>query len=327
MTERNVLVTGGAGFIGSYLVEKLLSNNERVRVIDNFSYGSVNYRNVSRFIGNSDFKLMVEDIRDIEKLKEAIQDVDLIYHLAAQIHVEKSYINPDETWDINATATKNLLELVRKSNTVEKVVYASSSEVFGDGITPEMNEDHPLSPKSPYGASKAAGDCLCNAYYETYGINIVIMRSFNTVGARQNFQGYGAVLPIFVDRILHDLPPVVYGKGDQTRDFMNISDAIKGYILASESDSAFGKAINFGTGVETTILELAEKCIELSGKKGKVEPAFVHSRPGEVKRLCASSKMAKDLLKFTVDFSVDDSIKQVIKHFKMFGNEEWDPNR
>jgi UDP-glucose 4-epimerase len=207
-------------------------------------------------------------------------------------------------------------------NNTELVVYASTSEVYGSAQHVPMNEDHPLNPASPYAASKAAADRLCFAYYNTYKLPVVIVRCFNTYGPRQRETGYAAAIPKFISRALAGLPPVIYGDGKQTRDYMYVKDAVNAYKLVLKSyEKVLGKAINFGTGREVSIMRLAQLILKLSHSKASA--IHVAPRAGEVKRLCADTSLAKETLNFATKYTIEEGLKEFIEWYRQGKYEEW----
>lgn len=319
--KKIILITGGAGFIGSHLAEEYVKRGHTVKVLDDFSSGTVN--NIRGLLNYKKFKLIRGDIRNKEVIEKAMSGVDVVFHLAAQIHVDKSIIDPRYTFEVNTFGALNILDSALE-NDVELVIYASSSEVYGSAQYVPMDEKHPLNPASPYAASKAAADRLCFAYYNTYKLPTVIVRCFNTYGPRQSDIGYAAAVPKFIRRVMQGLPPVIYGNGRQTRDYMYIKDAVKAYDLVLNSyENLGGKVINFGTGEEISINELANKVISLFGRKGKMKPIHVAPRPGEVKRLCADILFAKEELGFEPQHNMVKGLKEFIKWYEEGRYEEW----
>jgi len=319
VTRKRILVTGAAGFIGSHLAEDLVKSGHSVKIIDDFSTGNVN--NILGLFNYSNFKMIRGSITNKELISKATSDVDVIFHLAAQIHVDRSIIEPRYTFEVNTLGTLNLLDAALE-NDVELMVYASSSEVYGSAQHVPMNEDHPLNPASPYAASKAAADRLCFSYYNTYRLPVVIVRCFNTYGPRQKGSGYAAAIPKFLRRALSDLPPVIYGDGKQTRDYMYVKDAVSAYKLVLRSyKNVLGKAVNFGTGREITIQELAKTILHLCGSRKT--PVHAAQRAGEVKRLCADISLAEKELDFKPQYTIETGLKQFLKWYKEGRYEEW----
>lgn len=315
------MISGGAGFIGSHLAEEYVKKGHTVKVLDDFSSGNIN--NIRGLFNYRNFKLIRGDIRNKEVVEKAMDSVDVVFHLAAQVHVDKSIIDPRYVFEVNTFGTLNILDSALE-NDVELVIYASSSEVYGSAQYVPMDEKHPLNPASPYAASKAAADRLCFAYYNTYKLPVVIVRCFNTYGPRQSDTGYAAAIPKFIRRVMQGLPPVVYGDGKQTRDYMYVKDAVKAYNLVLNSyENPVGKTINFGTGREVSIKELTDKIISLFGRKRKIKPIHVASRPGEVKRLCADISLAKKELGFEPEYDIVKGLKEFIKWYKAGRYEEW----
>jgi UDP-glucose 4-epimerase len=317
--KKRILITGGAGFIGSHLAEEFIKNGYFVKILDDFSSGNVN--NILGLFNYRNFKLVRGSITDKELIRKVTSDVDIVFHLAAQIHVDRSIVEPRYTFEVNTLGTLNILDAALENN-IELVVYASSSEVYGSAKYIPMNEDHPLNPASPYAASKAAADRLCFSYHNTYKLPVVVVRCFNTYGPRQRDWGYAAAIPRFIRRALSDLPPVIYGDGKQTRDYMYIKDAVNAYKLILKSyENVVGKAVNFGTGKEIAILDLANTILDLCDNNKP--PIHVAPRAGEVKRLCADITLAKEKLDFVPQYTIQDGLKEFIKWYKEGRYEEW----
>ena len=236
-------------------------------------------------------------------MRELTRDVDHIFHLAAQIHVEKSLIRAEETCDININGTRVLLELC-KANKNLSMTLASSAEVYGEGIHSEIS---PLNPQSPYAASKVSAESLCIAYYHSYGVDVRVIRNFNTFGPKQKAHGYGAVIAIFTQRVLNDKPPIIYGSGDQTRDYQFIDDAIEGYMISI--DVPAGQIFNTGSGSDATITYIAEKVIEAAGKD--LVPIYADPRPGEVMKLRADITKLQEY-GYNPKFSLEEGLKQYV---------------
>jgi len=317
-----ILITGGAGFLGSHLCEKYVNEGHTVICLDNFSNG--NLGNIRTLLSNRKFKLVNGDIRDFDLLEKIISaEVDVLIHLAAQIHVDRSVIEPRETYETNVLGTLNILELARRYD-IEKVIYASTSEIYGSAQYVPMDEKHPLEPMHPYGASKLAADRMCHVYIQTYGANICIVRLFNTFGPRQRDTGYGGAISIFAKRVMNDRPPVIYGDGKQSRDYVYVEDAIRAYDLIMKSKKTIREPINFGTGKDIKILDLANKIIELFGKKGKLKPVHVAPRPGEVRRLVANNKRAEEVLGWKPRFTLKKGLQIFVAWYKNYRFEEWE---
>jgi UDP-glucose 4-epimerase len=314
-----ILITGGAGFIGSHLCDKYAKEGHTVLCLDNFMSG--NLMNVKHLLNYRNFKLIKGDIRDFDLLEKLMRDVDVVFHLAAQIHVDRSYIEPKHTYEVNVMGTQNILEVARIHD-AKRVIYASTSEVYGSALYAPIDENHPLNAPHPYGASKIAADRMCYAYIQTYGMNISILRLFNIFGTRQRDIGYGGVISMFTRRVLSNTPPIIYGDGMQTRDYTYVEDAVRAYDLVLNHNKPITEPINFGTGKEVSIVDLANKIIDLCGKKGNIKPVHVEPRIGEVKRLIADATKAKNLLGWEPKYNLEEGLNAFVQWYKNYGFEE-----
>jgi len=312
-----LLITGGAGFVGSHLCEKYVEDGDTVLCLDNFMNGDLT--NIRHLLTQHNFKLINGDICDYDLLEKIMRDVDAVIHLAAQIHVDRSIIEPRLTYDINVLGTQNVLEIARIFD-VEKVIHASTSEVYGSAQYAPMDESHPLNAPHPYGASKIAADRMCYAYIETYGMNINIVRPFNLYGPRQRDSGYGGAISIFTKRVLNNKPPVIYGDGQQTRDYTYVDDIVTAYDALLNYDKPLREPVNFGTGVDVSILDLAKKIIDICGKD--LTPVHVEKRPGEVQRLIADISKAKQI-GWEPKYSIGEGLEKFIDWYTNYKVEEW----
>jgi len=301
-------ITGGLGFVGSTLADRILSMGHQVIIIDNLSHPALGTDYLRKKV---EFYAM--DIRD-KVTWEIIRRCDIVFHLAAQVNIDSSIISPLSTADINCAGTLNVLEACRIYN-VPKVVFASSSEIYGSAQTDRMNESHPLDPQSPYAASKAYGDRLCHSYNETYGMNIAMLRNFNIFGPRQRFTQagdcYGAVIGIFTNLILHGQPPTIFGDGEQSRDYQYVSDAVDAYIMCMEKDIKGPLVV--GTGRDIRINDIAKNLIDICGSS--VRPIYVEPRAGEVRRLCADTTLAQSY-GFRSKTNLREGLENYIKWFR-----------
>lgn len=298
MASKKVLITGAAGFIAYHLANKLRNDGHTVIGIDNFDHPCA-----------ANVQCIHMDVRD-PALKELIKNVDEVYHLAGQIHVDRSYEDPELTYDVNVGGTKNVLDACREYG--KTMLLASSVEVYGSAQTPAISEDHPLHPQSPYAESKRQAEELCKSYAKNYGVKVKILRSFNTYGPYQNSELYGAVIAIFTRRILRGEPPIIFGSGIQTRDFMHITDALKAYEIMMR-DGPIGEPVHFGTGVEISINELADLLSEIVNSK--VRPVYSAPRPDEVMRLKANITKAESL-GFKPTMPLKQGLSQYVDWFK-----------
>lgn len=315
-----VLVTGGAGFIGSHLCDRLVRDKKYVVCLDNFLSG--NLVNIRHLLTKQNFRLVKGDIRNFELLEKLIRDVDVIFHLAAQIHTDRSIVEPKLTYDINVLGTQNILEVARAYGT-RQIIYASSSEVYGSAIYTPMDEEHPLNALHPYGASKVAADRMCYSYIKTYGMKINIIRPFNVFGPRQKSTGYGGVISLFTKRVLDNMPPIIYGDGKQTRDYTYIVDLISAYGKVLSTSRYIEEPINIGTGEDISILDLAYTIIDLCGKTDLLQPAFTEARPGEVQQLVADNARAKNLLSWKPSYNLNRGLEQFIHWFSLHNIDGW----
>ena len=314
-----MLITGGAGFIGSHLCEKYVNENHTVLCLDNFMNGNVT--NIRPLSFHRNFKLIKGDVGDFDLLEKIMPGVDVIFHLAAQIHVDRSVMEPRLTYEINVLGTQNILEAARMYD-IKRVIHTSTSEVYGSAQYVPIDEKHPLNAPHPYGASKIAADRMCHAYIQTYGMDISIMRLFNVFGPRQRDLGYGGVISIFTRKVLNNMSPIIYGDGLQTRDYTYIDDAIRAYDLVLTHNEPITEPINFGSGKELSIADLANMVIELCNKKGDMEPAHVEPRIGEVRRLIADATRAKKLLGWEPKCSLEEGLRAFTQWYRNYGFEE-----
>jgi UDP-glucose 4-epimerase len=298
-----VLVTGGAGFIGSELVRQLATAGARVVVVDNLANGRLdNLSDVSKEKATT----IVVDIRDLDRMKQLLEGVSIVFHLAC-LGVRHSIHSPFENHEVNATATLNLLILARAAR-VNRFVYVSSSEVYGTARWVPMSEEHPTLPLTAYGSSKLAGECYTRAFYFTYGYPTVVVRPFNSYGPRCHHEGdCGEVIPKFLLRCLARKPMIIFGDGTQTRDFTNVADTARGILLAGICEGVLGDTINLGAGREISIQDLARAVAQVTGRP-QAEVIYDDPRPGDVLRLYADSTKAHRLLGFEPKIMMRDGL-------------------
>jgi UDP-glucose 4-epimerase len=289
------LVTGGAGFIGSHLVEALVRRGDRVRVLDNLSSGRRD--NLAPQLGN--IELLTGDVCDEKAVHQAVAGCEVVFHQAALASVPRSLDEPLATHAACATGTLTVLNEARKAR-VRRVVYAGSSSAYGnplDAGAPKREADMP-SPLSPYAAAKLAGEMYCQAFWKSYGFETVVLRYFNVFGPRQDPSGpYAAVIPLFIKAILAGQQPVIFGDGRQTRDFTYVENVVQANLLAAEAARAPGQVFNVGSGVAYSLLDLLRELNAISGTN--VQPQFQPARAGDVRDSLADISQAKEVLGYS----------------------------
>lgn len=310
LSSKKILVTGGAGFIGSELSRQAVAAGARVTVVDNLVNGK--RENLADIAGDLDFQQ--GDIRDVEAMRGLMRGVDIVYHLAC-LGVRHSLHSPRENHDVNATATLDLLGAARDLG-VPRFVYVSSSEVYGTARWAPMTEEHPTYPMTVYGGGKLAGECYTRAYWESYDYPAVVIRPFNAFGPRSHHEGdSGEVIPKFVLRAMAGKPLLVFGDGTQTRDFTYVGDTARGILLGGTSDKAVGQTINIGSGHEITVNDLAETVSKLVAD-GKARIEWRDPRPGDVLRLYSDPTRGRDLLGYQSSVSLDQGLQQLIDWYR-----------
>lgn len=307
LAGQTVVITGGAGFIGSMLVRLLLDSGATVRVVDNLVNGK--HENLADIADNERLTLHLVDIRDTQSIRALMQDTQIIFNLAV-LGVRHSLHSPHENHEVNATATLHMLSAAREVG-VERYVYVSTSEVYGTARTVPMTESHPTYPMTVYGASKLAGESYTRAFWETYHYPTVVVRPFNSYGLRSHHEGdSGEVIPKFLLRCMADKPLIIFGDGTQTRDFTFVEDSARGILLAGTSDKAVGETINIGSNHEITINDLAETVKTVVGKPN-AEIIHDEPRPGDVLRLYADSSKAGELLGFEPQVTMSEGLQRL----------------
>jgi len=299
-----VLVTGGAGFIGSHLVKALVKAGHQVRVLDNLSTGSI--ENLADVLDAIEF--VRGDVRDYGAVESAVRSVDAVVHLAALIDVAESVEKPDLYFDVNVRGTYNV---VRASKNVSTFVFASSSAVYGEPIRVPIPEDHPLMPKSPYAASKVSGEAFAQAFANQYGFRPVILRLFNVYGLKQSMF-YAGVIIEFIRRVSRGEPPVIFGDGEQTRDFIHVSDVVEAVMLSLRNEGVRG-VFNIGSGEGVTINRLANLILKLMGRED-LKPIYAPPRPGDIRHSIADISRAQKELGFKPKLGLEVGIKELIRH-------------
>jgi UDP-glucose 4-epimerase len=299
------LVTGGAGFIGSHIVEELLRGGASVRVLDNFSSGK--RENLESFQG--DLEILEGDLRDAQAIKAATRDVDLVFHLAAFVSVPQSMSEPETCFAINVAGTVTLLEAACRAG-VRKVVLSSSTAVYGNPDKFPTDEEAPLWPLSPYALSKQVNELYARLYTQTFNLPVTALRYFNVYGPRQRPDSdYAAAISIFTRQLADKEPITIFGDGKQSRDFIFVKDVVRANLLAAES--AAGEVFNICTGRETTLFDLLEELSELGFHQPEVR--FEAPRPGDIYRSKGDPDKAASILGFRAATSLADGLAKTME--------------
>ena len=325
-----VLVTGGAGFIGSHLAEELARRGYHVIILDDLSSGKL--ENIGPLLGKDNAEFIQGSITDPPLLQKLFQGIDYVFHQAAIPSVPRSIENPSASHEANITGTMNVL-LAARDNGVSKVIYASSSSVYGDTPTLPKKEDMPPNPQSPYAVTKLAGEYYCRVFQEVYGLPTACLRYFNVYGPRQDPNSqYAAVIPKFIQRVSEGKPPIIFGDGEQTRDFTFIKDVVEANILAAESDAT--GVFNIARGESISINQLAQLILNLSknsvkrkipynspspsGRElegGGLQPIHEEPRLGDIKHSLADISKAKTF-GYKPRYSLEEGLGETMRGFQ-----------
>jgi UDP-glucose 4-epimerase len=312
-----LLVTGGAGFIGSHIVRALVSAGAMVRVLDDFSSGRE--ENLEELApgalgSGAEVELLRGDVADPETCARACDGVDGVFHEAAVVSVPRSIEEPERTWEVNSTGTLNLLEAARKAG-ANRFVFAASSAAYGESEALPKVETMPVDPRSPYAASKVSGESLLAAYGASYGMQTVSLRYFNVFGPRQQDDSpYTGVIAIFARRLLEGVAPVIHGDGGQTRDFTYVENIVTANLAAMYGEVPTGSVINVGGGERISILELYHAMREALGSD--LEPVMGETRSGDVRHSLADLERAERLLGYRPAVSWRDGLAQTIEWYR-----------
>jgi UDP-glucose 4-epimerase len=307
------LVTGGAGFIGSNIVERLIKDGHSVRVLDNFYSGTEENLDFACKLPSEAYDLIKGDIRDLPLLKKAVKGVDYILHQAALRSVPKSMDDPASFNEVNVQGTLNVLMAASEAK-VKRVVFASSSSVYGLAESfPEKESSYPL-PISPYAASKIAGEHYCYVFSQGFGLETVALRYFNVFGPKQSLESqYAVVVPKFIINMLNDESPPIHGDGTQSRDFTYVDNVVEANILAATTPGVSGEVFNVACGKDYTLLALVEQLNEIIGKK--LKPEFTPPRQGDVQRTLADISKAGKLLKLETKVNFEQGLRRSVDWF------------
>jgi UDP-glucose 4-epimerase len=306
------LVTGGAGFIGSHLVDVLLAQGYSVRVLDNLVNGR--RENLAHHLESQQVDLHQGSITDPIDVARSMKGIDVVFHLAA-LGVRHSIVHPFENHRVNAEGTLLVLAAAHRAG-VKRFIHCSSSEVYGSAQTVPMSESHPTRPATIYGGSKLAGEAYARAYHLTYGLPIVIIRPFNTYGPRSHFEGdAGEMIPKSIVRALNGQPLLVFGDGLQTRDFTYVTDTARGLAAAAENDKMVGMTLNIGSNFEISIKDLAQKILEYTGRPND-QVRYTAQRPGDVWRLYADTTQFFSLCSWRPAMDFNKGLAQTVEAFR-----------
>jgi UDP-N-acetylglucosamine 4-epimerase len=315
----NYLITGGAGFIGSNIAERLLGKGERVRILDNFSTGR---RENLSFAPRGSIEMMEGDIRRLHDCRKAVEGIDFILHHAALASVARSVKDPLLNHDINVTGTVNMLIAARDAG-VQRFVLASSSSVYGDGgpddpsgSCPARAENMQPAPPSPYALSKLIGEQHCRLFSDLYGLETIVLRYFNVFGRRQDPRSeYAAVIPKFIESVLTGQKPVIYGDGLQSRDFIHIDDVVEANLRACRAPkSAIGGPYNIARGRSCNLLDILDSLRQLVGTP--IDPVFAPAKPGDIRHSLADISRAGEILGFEPKTTFREGLKKTLEWYR-----------
>jgi len=305
-----VVVTGGAGFIGSHLGEELACRDYHITILDDLSTGKI--KNIEPFLRKENVEFIQGSIANLPLLQKLFRGVDYVFHEAAIPSVPRSIENPLISHEVNITGTLNVL-LAARDNGIKKVIYASSSSVYGDTPILPKEEDMPPNPQSPYAVTKLAGEYYCQVFQKVYGLPTIYLRYFNVYGPRQDPDSqYAAVIPRFITRASQGEPPIIFGDGEQTRDFTFVKDVVEANILAAKSNGT--GTFNIGKGEKTSINQLAELTIKLVGNN--VEPIHEEPRPGDIMHSLADISKAREELGYNPRYDLEQALKETISEIR-----------
>jgi nucleoside-diphosphate-sugar epimerase len=308
----NVLVTGGAGFIGSHLAEALLREGHRLRVLDDFSTGK--RENLIFDKKYPSLEIIEGDIRTLDICTKAMKNIKYVFHQAALPSVQRSVEDPLDSNAVNVGGTLNILSAAKEQR-VKRVIYASSSSIYGDTPTLPKKEEMPPNPLSPYALQKYVGEQYCRLFFQLYGLETISLRYFNVFGPKQDPESiYSAVIPKFIDALVRGRNPVVFGDGEQSRDFTYIDDVIQANLLAMSIDRLHGEVINVACGKKTSLNELLVILKDILGST--VSPLYEEPRKGDVKHSLADIGNAKSILQYYPKIDIKIGLEKTVAFFK-----------
>lgn len=311
MISRKALVIGGAGFIGSHIVDELLDRKIETFVIDNLSTGSL--ENLKQHDGNNLLHIIIGDAKNIDKLMSGVYDIDVVFHEAAIASITRSISEPMVVHDVNVNMSLEIMNFC-VAHKVRRLVFASSAAVYGV-LKGKASEESVCRPYSPYGATKLAVEDYLSAYYHTYGLETVALRYFNVFGPRQKLNDYSGVITVFINQLMNKQTPTIFGDGLQTRDFINVKDIVQANMLCMDSKNAVGEMFNVATGNPTSILELLLTIKSATGTEN-IPHKFDPPRPGDVKFGLANTEKIMEAIGFRPKITVSNGLADVVKHIQ-----------
>ncbi len=307
-----VLVTGGAGFIGSNLTEALLQRGHFVRVLDDFSTGK--RENLIFDKAYPSLEIIEGDIRDLSTCQKAVQGMEYVFHQGALPSVQRSVEDPGTSNAVNVGGTLNILLAAREKG-VKRVMYASSSSIYGDTPTLPKHEEMPSNPLSPYALQKYIGEQYCRLFYQLYGLETISLRYFNIFGPKQDPSSlYSAVIPKFIDALLQGHPPIIFGDGEQSRDFTYIENVVQANLLAMSAEHLHGEAINIACGKRISLNQLSNVLKEILGSK--LSPIYQAPRKGDVKHSLADIRKGKEIINYEPKVGIETGLKKTVDFFR-----------
>lgn len=309
--HQRVLVAGGAGFIGSHIVDKLLEIGMEVTVLDNFSTGQI--ENLEQHKRNKSLHLIKGDIRNTKQVKASVKDVDVVFNDAAAVSVRLSIDNPLLVNEVNVKGALNLLKASADSD-VKRFVQASSASVYGDAETLPITEDTLFKPISPYAVSELAAESYAIAFYKAYGLQTVCLRYFNVYGPRQSYNPYTGAITLFINQLLSNQSVTIFGDGEQTRDFVYVKDVASANMLALTRKEAVGEVFNIATGAATSVNTLVKTLVKIIGR-ARAKPLHTKPKLGEIRHSVASIEKARSILGYRPTFAIDSGLGQLVKWY------------
>ena len=307
LKNKKIIITGGAGFIGSNIARTLFEDNEII-ILDNFLSGRL--KNITDLVEDNFISFVSGSIMDKELLKKTFKNADYIFHLAAIPSISESIEDPFHTSEINVAGTINIL-YASLMNDIKKVIFASSAAIYGNMVDVPNKENMIPYPTSPYAIQKLSGEHYCRIFYEIYGLPTTSLRYYNVYGPNQNpYSDYAAVIPKFINNVIKNESPIIFGDGNQTRDFIFVQDIVEANLLAAENKASNGKSINIATGKAISIGGLAQEIISTAAKT--IRPKYVKARKGDIRHSLGDVSLAKEILGFEAKCSLKKGLSETI---------------